>query len=84
MTILNCCSWLLYSGNDKQIKLTGCDLLGIQRFNRFVIQIYLQVWFTCNSAVDAPINELKLLDNLKQYEVEEMRATGIKWLTRHS
>jgi hypothetical protein len=75
---------LLYSGNEKQIKLTGCELLGIQRFNRFVIQIYLQAWFTCNSAVDAPINDLKLLDNLKQYEVEEIRATGIKWLTRHS
>ena len=44
----------------------------------------LQVWFTCNSAVDAPINDLKLLDNLKQYEVEEIRTTGIKWLTRHS
>ena len=34
--------------------------------------------------MDAPINDLKLLDNLKQYEVEEIRATGIKWLTRHS
>ena len=34
---------LSYSGNEKQIKLTGCKFLGIQRFNRFVIQIYLQV-----------------------------------------
>ena len=68
----------------KQIKLTGCELLGIQRFNRFLIQIYLQTWFTCNLMVGAPINDLKLLDNLKQYEGEEIRAIGMKWLTRHS
>ena len=75
---------LLHTGNSKEINLTGRELLGIQRFNRFVILVYLQAWFTCNSAVEAPVNDIKLLENIRQYDDMEIRNVGIKWLTRHS
>lgn len=75
---------LLLTGNEKQIKLTGRELLSIKRFNRFAILIYLQAWFTCNSAVEAPVNDVMILKKFKEYDDKDICKIGIKWLTRHS
>lgn len=75
---------LLYTGNENQIKLTGSELLAIKRFNRFVILIYLEAWFKCNSAIEAPVNDMKLLEKLRVYDDKDIGNIGIKWLTRHS
>ena len=64
---------LLCASNENQIKLSKCGLLAIKRFNRFIILVYLSAWFTCNSIVEAPINDLKILNRLKQYNDKEIR-----------
>lgn len=75
---------LLHKGNEKQIKLTARELASIQRFNRFVIHIYLESWFTCNSVTEAAVNDLKILERLQLYDDKELSKIGLKWLTRHS
>ena len=46
---------LLYSGNEKIMKLTGRQLRGLQRLGRFVCLVYLKSWYTCRSAADASV-----------------------------
>ena len=75
---------LLHAGNEKQFKLTARELVSIQRFNRFVLHVYLEAWFTCNLATEAAINDMKLLGRLQQYDDKEISKIGLKWLTRHS
>ena len=41
---------LLCDGNELVIQLTARELQGIQRFNRFVVNIYVQSWFSCGVA----------------------------------
>jgi hypothetical protein len=70
--------------SSAQIKLTARELASIQRFNRFVIHIYLESWFTCNSVTEAAVNDLKILERLQLYDDKELSKIGLKWLTRHS
>ena len=43
---------LLCDGNESVIQLTARELQGIQRFNRFVVNIYIQSWFSCGVAAE--------------------------------
>ena len=63
----------LDAGNENLIWLTGCELQAIQCFNRFVVSVYVQAWFTCSTTVDASINDLKLIERLKHYDDEGVR-----------
>ena len=49
---------LLYRGNADALHLTGRQLKGLQRFNRFVILVYIQSWYSCSLAVDAAFNDI--------------------------
>ena len=75
---------LLFDGNENVMKLTPYEFQGLQRFNRFVILIYVQSWFTSRSAVDAPINDIYLIQRLEEFDDENLRNTGLKMMQRHS
>ena len=59
---------LLYDGNETVLNLTGRQMQSIQRFNRFVVNVYIQSWFTSRSAPDAPVNDIHLIQHLKSYD----------------
>jgi hypothetical protein len=75
---------LLLDGNEAVIQLTSHELQGIQRFNRFVINIYLESWFSCRTVVDAPINDILLIQRLRNYDDAALQAKGLKMMERHS
>jgi hypothetical protein len=75
---------LLFNGNEQTFPLTGCEFQGVQRFNRFVVTIYIQSWFTSRLVVDAPINDLLLIQRLKVYDDDALKSTGLKMMKRHS
>ena len=75
---------LLFNGNEATMELTAGEFQGMQRFNRFVVCIYLQSWFTCRSAVDAPANDVSLIQRLKEYDDKQLSNKGLKMMLRHS
>ena len=75
---------LLFEGNESVIKLTAREIHGIQRFNRFVVNIYLQSWFTSRAVVDAPYNDLLLIQRLDDYDDVFLKTIGLKMMIRHS
>lgn len=75
---------LLFSSNQSVLQLTARELTGVKRFNRFVVLIYLQSWFTSRTASDAPINDLLLIQRLQNYDDENLRNVGLRMMERHS
>lgn len=75
---------LLLAGNEKAMHVTAKELRGLRRFNKFVISIYLQSWYTCKSAVDAPFNDIQILQRIRLYDDDVVRKIGIKMMQRHS
>jgi hypothetical protein len=75
---------LLFDGNESVITLTPCELKGLKRFNRFVVRVYLESWFTSRSAADAPINDVLLIRRLQDYNDDSLRVVGLKMMQRHS
>ena len=67
---------LLFEGNESVIQLTARELQGIRRFNRFVLNVYLQSWFSCRNAADAPLNDILLIDRLYEYHDAALQTTG--------
>jgi hypothetical protein len=59
---------LLYEGNEAVLKLTSRELQAIKRFNRFVVGVYIESWFTSKSAVDAPVNDIRLIEKLIAFD----------------
>ena len=49
------------SGSEQTMKLTAYESKGLRRFNKFVVCVYLKLWYTSKCAVDAPVNEIHLL-----------------------
>jgi len=74
---------LLYDGNEKIIHLTGRELQATQCFNRFVVEVYIQAWFSCRATVDAPSNDIQLINRLKDYGNEAISKVGLKMMARH-
>jgi hypothetical protein len=75
---------LLLEGNEGVMQLTSRELQGIQRFNRFVVGIYIESWFTCRSAVDAPVNDIRLIQKLMAFDDDGLKTAGLKAMKRHS
>jgi len=75
---------LLFDGNEGVLKLTARELQGLQRFNRFVVCVYLQSWFTCRSTIDAPINDILLIQRLHDYDDVDLQLVGLKMMKRQS
>lgn len=59
---------LLFDGNESALQLTARELQGIQRFNRFVVAVYIQSWFSCRVVADAPVNDILLIQRLDAYD----------------
>jgi hypothetical protein len=69
---------LLSEGNESVLQLTARELKGIKRFNRFIVCIYMQSWFSCRFAADAPINDISLINRLHDYDDLELQRHLIK------
>lgn len=75
---------LLLDGNEDVLHLVARELQGVKRFNRFVVNIYLLSWFTCRFSVDAPLNDILLIQRLSNYDDEAIKTAGLKMMKRHS
>jgi hypothetical protein len=75
---------LLFDGNEEEIKLTARELQGLQRFNRFVVGVYIQSWFTARSTAGTPLNDIMLIQRLDSYEDKKLGTVGLNMMTRHS
>ena len=75
---------LVFDGNESVIKLTARELMGIQQFNRFVINVYLQSWFTSRAVVDVPYNGILLIQRPDEYDDVAIKNVGLKMMVRHS
>ena len=75
---------LLFRGNEEVLHLTGRQLQGIQRFNRFVILVYIQSWYSCSLAIDAAPNDIALIHRLQGYDDVELSCVGLRMMVRHS
>jgi len=73
---------LLLDDNESVIQLTARELQAIKRFNRFVVKVYLQSWFTARKVVDAAVNDIQLIQRLKDYDDSAIKVTGLKNRTR--
>ena len=60
------------------------ELEGIKRFNRFIVFIFIESWFSSRCAADAPINDIKLIQRLNSYDDDNIRSTGLNMMQRHS
>lgn len=52
----------------KQFSLSALELLALQKLNSFTVLIYIKYWYTCHSAVSAPLNDIQLLKDLLKFE----------------
>ena len=70
---------LLFEGNETVMQLTACELQGPQRFNRFVVLVYIRPWFTNHqSTVDAAANDIHLIGTLKSLDDNGLKSAGLK------
>ena len=58
----------------------------LERFCMFAVSVYVQWWIKCPLAADAPVNNLILVNKLKQFAYHDsiIAGKGIKALSRHS
>jgi len=66
------------------IHLTARKLQALQRFNRCVVLVYIQSWFTSRSAADAPINDIHLTGRLTAFDDKALKNAGVNAVKRHS
>lgn len=50
-----------------QFKLTNSEMKGVRQVCVFVIKFYVKIWFSATSAITAPNNDLKLMQELISY-----------------
>lgn len=55
------------NSTDCTLLLIAGQLRGLAEFNTFTVKVYIKNWFQCTSAANAPVNDLKLLADLKNY-----------------
>jgi hypothetical protein len=60
-----------------QFNLKKKELTALRELNVFVIKIYLKFWFTAQSSVMAPKNDLELIKLLKDFEEENETVSKI-------
>lgn len=75
---------LLFDENKAIMTLSNKQVKAMHRFNHFVVTIYLQSWFTCRDTKNAPLNDIHLIQRLKAYSDEKIKAKGLKMMVRHS
>lgn len=63
----------------EQFQLNRFDLDRLREFNKFVVKIYAEAWFSCPNAVMAPLNDLNFLKKLVEYEKENKQISVIAY-----
>ena len=60
-------------------------MIKLQRFVNFGVLVYAKYWFKCPSAIDAPINDLKLFKDIQMYDSVDSKAAtpAMNALKRH-
>jgi len=58
------------------IHLRAPELQALQRFNRSVVLVYIQSWFTSRSAADAAINDIHL-GRLTAFDDKALKNAGL-------
>ena len=68
-----------------QFELTAGELRGLREFNVFVLKVYLMAWYTCQSSVAAPRNDMNLFKQLVAYKAENetVAADAITSFSNH-
>lgn len=54
---------------QEQFSLSATDIRSIRDISIFVVTFYIKSWFESSSAINAPLNDLKLIQSLIQYKV---------------
>ena len=65
------------------IHLTARKLQALQQFNQSVVLVYILSWFTGRSAVDAPINDIRLI-RPTAFDDKALKNAGLNAVKRHS
>lgn len=52
----------------KQLGLKAADLNGFKHICIFIVKVYIFVWYTAQSPISAPLNDLNLIKNLLLYK----------------
>ena len=75
---------LLFAGNEVVIELTASELQGLQRFTRFVVCVYIRSLFTSKNLKDASINDMLLIQWLRDHDDDALQTTDLNMMKRHS
>jgi hypothetical protein len=75
---------LLLKGNEDVMSFKSKEIKALQRFNHFVVTVYIQSWFTAPSCQDAAYNDVCLIQRLSSYQDSAITASGLKMMKRHS
>ena len=71
---------LLFDGNESVINLTARELQGIQWF---VVNVYIQSSFSSRNASDAPVDDIRLLQRLDNYDDAALQTADLKMIQCH-
>lgn len=66
-----------------QYQLTANELSGIRNVCIFLTKIYVQYWFGCTSAIEAPRRDLQLIKNAIDYYDKRVSAAMLEKLRNH-
>ena len=75
---------LLFNDDKGVMALSNKQEKAIHRFNHFVVNIYLQSWFTSRDTKNAPYNDILLVQRLNAYSDKKIKEKGLKMMVRHS
>ncbi len=68
-----------------EFSLTSIEKRSLKEFIKFILQIYLEAWFTSRSATMAGFNDLKMAKEIVNYENvnKAISSVALKSFTRH-
>ena len=64
--------------------ISAAQMGKLRRYVDFVVQCYIQWWFTAPTPQDAPLNDLNLRKSLEMFEDEVIRRSAIKAFANHT
>ena len=75
---------LLFNDNKGVKAFSNKQEKAIHRANHFVVNIYLQSWFTSRDTKNAPYNDILLVQRFNAYSDKKIKETGPKIMVCHS
>jgi len=70
---------------QNQFRLTKHESSSCLEFGLFVVLIYVRAWMTSTQSCDAPVNDLRLIQQLTQYRAtsDAISSSGLRAVGRH-